>query len=410
MRVGYLDVAVGISGDMMLGALIDGGVDLAQLREEMCGLPMDDWDITAEKVSKGGIQATKVTVSTHEQHPHHHHPHRTYAELRDMIGAAELPEEVIERSLAVLKSVAQAESTVHGEPLEQIHFHELAGLDTLVDIVGSVVGLRLLGIEKLYCSALPVSHGHVDTAHGRLPVPPPAVTELLKGHPTVPVDIEGETVTPTGAALAVALCEAIGVYPAMVVEQVGYGAGTKDFPGQPNVLRLWVGQSAASEADAVEELWLADEVVTIEANIDDMNPELHPYIVEQAFAAGALDVWLTPIQMKKGRPAVTLSALAAPGDVEALADIIMRETTTFGVRLSRSQRRCLLRETTTVQTRYGELSVKVGYLGGEVVTVAPEYEDCRRAAQDHNVALKVVYAAVLAAADELWQQGRSDDA
>ncbi len=417
MRIGYLDVAVGISGDMMLGALVDAGVDLAQLREAMRGLLVDSWDISAEQVSKGGIQATKVTVTASEPDNHHHRhnhqeahdqPHRTYAELRDMIAGAELPEEVIEPSLAVLKSVAQAESTVHGVPVEEVHFHELGGLDTLVDIVGSVIGLRLLGIEKLYCSALPVSHGYVDTMHGQLPVPPPAVAELLKGHPTVSVDIEGETVTPTGAALAVTLCDEVGMYPAMVVEQVGYGAGVKEFPGQPNVLRLWVGQSTASKSDTVEGLWLADEVVTVEANIDDMNPELHPHLMAQAFAAGALDVWLAPIQMKKGRPAVTISALATPGNADAVAEAILRESTTFGVRLSRSQRRCLLRETITVKTQYGELSVKVGYLDGKVVTLAPEYEDCLKVAQERNVPVKVVYSAALAAADELWKQGRSE--
>jgi len=403
MRIGYLDITVGISGDMTLGALVDAGVELSGLRQQLRGLPVTDWEITAEKVSKAGIEATKVTVtataSDRATDHHVHHQHASYTELRDLIAAADLPPDVVNSSLEVLDNIAQAEASVHGVALEDVHFHELAGIDTLIDIVGSVMGLRMLGVEKLYCSALPVSHGFVDTAHGRLPVPPPAVAELFKGYPTVPVDINEETVTPTGAALATTLCEQVGTFPPMTVVQVGYGAGSKDFPGRPNVLRLWVGQSAGGDKSLI-----VDEVVTIEANIDDMNPELHPHVVGQVFAAGALDVWLTPIQMKKGRPAVKISALATAADAEAVASAILRESTTFGVRLTRSQRRCLNRETVTVTTRFGQLSAKVGYLDGRVVTVAPEYEDCLAAAHKHDVPVKAVYSAALAAADELWEQ------
>ena len=388
---------------MTLGALADAGVELSRLRQQLRGLPVTEWEITAEKVSKGGIQATKVTVTTTRSDgatDHRAHgQHASYTELRDVIAGADLPPDVVNSSLQVLDSIAQAEANVHGVSLDEVHFHELAGIDTLIDIVGSVIGLRMLEVEKLYCSALPVSHGFVDTAHGRLPVPPPAVAELLKGYPTVPVDINEETVTPTGAALATSLCEQVGMFPPMTVEQVGYGAGSKDFPGCPNVLRLWVGQSVGGDKSLI-----VDEVVMVEANVDDMSPELHPHVVAQIFAAGALDVWLTPIQMKKGRPAVKISALAAPSKAESVAGAILRESTTFGVRLTHSQRRCLNRETVTVTTRFGELSVKVGYLDGRVVTVAPEYEDCLRAAQKHGVPVKAVYSAALAAADELWEQ------
>ncbi len=407
MRIGYLDIAVGISGDMTLGALVDAGVELAELRERLRGLPVTDWEMSAEKVSKAGIQATKVTVtataSDRASHHHAHHQHASYTELRDVIAGANLPPDVVNSSLQVLGRVAQAEANVHGMSLDEVHFHELAGIDTLIDIVGSVIGLQMLGIEKLYCSVLPVSHGFVDTAHGRLPVPPPAVAELLKGYPTVPMDINEETVTPTGAVLATTLCEQVGTFPPMTVEQVGYGAGSKDFPGRPNVLRLWVGQLAGGD-----ESLIIDEVVAVEANIDDMNPELHPYVVAQVFAAGALDVWLTPIQMKKGRPAVKISALATPTDAEVVANAILRESTTFGVRLSRSQRRCLKRETVKVTTRFGELSVKVGYLDGQVASIAPEYEDCLKVAEKHGVPMKAVYSAALAAADDLWQQQPDD--
>ncbi len=388
---------------MILGALVDAGVELSELRQQLQGLPVTDWEITAEKISKAGIQATKVTVTTTTSDgttDHHAHgQHASYTELRGVIAGADLPSDVVNSSSQVLDSLAQAEASVHGVSLAEVHFHELAGIDTLIDIVGSVIGLRMLGVEKLYCSALPASHGFVDTAHGRLPVPPPAVTELFIGYPTVSVDIKGETVTPTGAALATSLCERVGMFPPMTVEQVGYGAGSKDFPGCPNVLRLWVGQLAGGDKSLS-----ADEVVTIEANIDDMSPELHPHVVAQVFAAGALDVWLTPIQMKKGRPAVKISAIAAPSKAEAVAGAILRESTTFGVRLTRSQRRCLNRETVNITTRFGELSVKVGYLDSRVVTVAPEYEDCLEAAHKHGVPMKAVYSAALAAADKLWQQ------
>ena len=408
MKIAYLDVFIGISGDMMLGALIDAGADVYQLREQLEGLPISNWQLSAEKISKGGIQATKATVSLHE-HQEHSHPHRRYVELAEMIQTSELPTEVIEQSLAVLRTVAEAEATVHGVPVDEIHFHELGGVDTLIDIVGSVIGFRLLGVDTIYCSPLPISHGYVDTAHGRLPVPPPAVTELLKGVPTFPVDVDGETVTPTGAALAASLSQRVGAFPPMVVESIGYGAGTKDFPGRPNVLRLWIGHVAGDGLSTDEEQFVVDEVVTIEANMDDMNPELQPALVEKILSEGALDAWLTPIQMKKGRPAVKLAALTAPENAEVITEIILRESTSFGVRLTSGQRRCLLRETITVATAYGDLPVKVGRIGSEVVTVAPEYEDCRRAAQEYNVPLKVIYAAASAAASVLWVGGAGED-
>ena len=403
MRIAYLDILTGISGDMTLGALIDAGVDANQLQEELKGLLVSGWQLTAEKVSKAGIQATKATVSLNEHHQGHRH-HRDYVELVEIIQSADLPAEVAEQSLAVLRTVAQAEATVHGVAVEKVHFHELAGVDTLIDIVGSVIGFRLLGVERIYSSALPVSHGYVDTAHGRLPVPPPAVTEMLKGVPTFPVDIEAETVTPTGAALAISLAEQIGIFPPMIVESIGYGAGTMDFPNRPNILRLWVGKPSGVQHKAEDSRLVVDEVVTIEANIDDMTPELQPVVVEKLLEQGALDAWLTPIQMKKGRLAVKVSALAPVQKTEALVEVILTETTSFGVRVSRSQRRCLLRQTVMVTTPYGELPVKVGKIGRQVVTVAPEYEDCRQAARRHNVPLKVVYSAATAAAQVIWQQ------
>ncbi len=402
MKIAFLDVFVGISGDMTLGALIDAGADLEQLRENLRALPIENWWLDAEEVSKGGIRATKATVgleSDEADGPRH------YTELVEMIEAAELPSEVVEQSLAVLRMIAEAEATVHGISVEKVHFHELAGLDTLIDIVGSVLGLRLLGVERLYCSPLPISHGYVDTAHGRLPVPPPAVAEMLKGQPTLPVDVEGETVTPTGAALALTLSDGIGTFPAMTVESVGYGAGSKDFAGQPNILRLWVGRPAGAGGDSGQDQLMVDEVTIIEANIDDMNPELYPPMLEEILNEGALDAWLTPIQMKKGRPAVKLLALTTAEDAEAIAETILRESTSFGVRLTRAQRRCLLREVITVTTPYGELPVKVGRIGQQIVSIAPEYEDCQRAAQQYNVPVKVVYAAVTGAAQALgWPE------
>lgn len=450
MRIAYLDIFCGISGDMMLGALLDAGVDPGELLAQLRLLPVEGWDLQVSEVRKAGLRATKVDVvlttappahsppQPHADHDHHHnhdhdhghshdhkhphdhahdhdhghdhdhdhdhsheHPHaaetahgRSADEVIGWVTGSRLPQRVIERSVAVIERAAAAEARAHGVPRSEVHFHELGGIDTVIDVVGAVVGLELLGIERLYASALPVTHGYVQTAHGRLPVPPPAVAYLLEGAPTYALDIEGETVTPTGAALAVSLAE-LGHYPAMRVERVGWGAGSKDF-ALPNLLRLMVGESLTGAADAP-----AETIVLLEANLDDMNPEHYALACERAFAAGALDVWTTPIMMKKNRPAIQLSALALPEQASQVADVILRETTTFGVRSQRLSRHCLAREHRAVLTPYGEIRLKIGRQGEEIVTVAPEYADCLTAAQTHGVTLKQVYAAALQSAGDI---------
>lgn len=394
MKIAYLDVFIGISGDMFLAALVDAGVPLEALREPLAGLP-DGVELSAEQVTKSSIQATQVHVNTAESPPHQHHKHRSYAELAELLAGLSLSGSLRERAEQVLRRLAEAEATVHGVPVAEVHFHELGGLDTLVDIVGVVVGLEWLGIERLYCSPLPLSHGHVDTAHGRLPVPPPAVMELVRGVPTVPVDLEGETVTPTGAALAVGLADEFGSPPPMTPESVAHGAGSQDFPGIPNLLRMFVG-----EMEAGKDL-IVDHTILIETNLDDMNPELQPALMEALFAAGALDAWLTPIQMKKGRPALLVTALAAPDQAESVARAMLRHSSSFGVRMQRSERRCLPREIKQANTPWGPVRVKVGYLGGRAITASPEFEDCARLAQEQGVPAKQVYSAALGAAAKL---------
>lgn len=442
MRIGYLDVFCGLSGDMFLGALVDAGMDLQALVNELHKLPLEGWEVTAREVRKSGLRATKVDVAEAHGHHHHHHHHDEHQhggmsadEIIEIIRGGSLREDLVERAVAVVERIAEAEAQAHGVPREQVHFHELGGLDTVIDVCGAVIGLDLLGIERLYCSPLPMAHGYVDTAHGRLPVPPPAVARLVEGVPTYPLDIEGENITPTGAALAVALAD-FSERPPMKITATGLGAGTKDFP-IPNMVRLFVGDQVEASSDgpgvpegpnsrglkrlsgpltagpdtddtavSMRPLQAADaaaQMVLLEANLDDMSGEFFGYALEKVFAAGAADVWMTPIVMKKNRPAVMLSALAAAGQADAVAEAILMHTTSFGLRRQVVGRDCLEREHVTVSTPYGEVRVKVGKRGGRVLTAAPEYEDCAAAAQRAGLPLKRIYQAALAAYENLAQ-------
>jgi uncharacterized protein (TIGR00299 family) protein len=400
--LGYLDIFTGLSGDLFLGVLVDAGCPLEVMREAVGGLPVE---FAAEEVRRGGLRGTLVRVTGPTEGPHH----RSYAELAEILEGLALPEGQRERAGAVLLRLAEAEGAVHGVPVEGVHFHELGGLDTIADLVGTVAGLAHLGIERLVCSAIPLSHGYIETAHGRLPVPPPAVMQLVEGAATRPVDIEGETVTPTGAALALTLGKQ-GAPPAMTIKRVAYGAGQRDFPEAPNLVRLTIGEGAAEahppaplpkqeggEASPLP----TDELVVLETNVDDMNPELQPALLAALFSAGALDAWLTPIVMKKGRPAVMVSALAAPERAEGVVRAFLEQSTTFGVRVLPCTRRCLPREMRSVETAWGPVAVKVGLREGRVVTASPEYEDCARLAAQAGVAARRVYAAALGKAEEM---------
>jgi len=393
LRIAYFDPFSGASGDMLLGAIVNAGLPLRKLRDELRKLAVADYSLSARPVERGGIAATKVQVK-----PKRHSPargreprHHNLPEILRVVGRSKLPEGDKLQASAVFQRLAEAEGRVHGCPPEKIHFHEVGALDAIVDIVGSVVGLRLLGVERVVCGPLPTGTGFVTCAHGRLPLPAPATAELVKGFPTVGTDVEGELTTPTGAALLTTLADAFGPRPPMSVTAIGYGAGSADRESPPNVLRLFIGEVEV-EAEAPEE---ADEVLVIEANLDDTTGEIIGYVLDRLFAAGALDAFLVPIQMKKNRPGVLLQAIVEPGTAPAIEQIILTETSTFGIRRTRASRRKLRREAVEVGTRYGKIRVKVGRMGKALVHAAPEYDDCRRAAAEAGVPLKLVYDAAL---------------
>jgi len=408
MRVAYLEAVGGLSGDMTLGALVACGLPVEALGEAIAALGIaDEVGVSARQVMKTGIAATKVDVHAyghhHDDHGHHHHHGRSAAELIEVVEAADLERVVVERSVAIIRRLAEAEAKVHASTPEEVHFHELGGLDTLVDVVGAVEGLRRLGVGRLHCAPLPIGHGWIDCAHGRLPVPAPATAELLVGIPTQPVDVRGETVTPTGAALMAELVDGFGRPADFIAERVGHGAGNADFDPVPNVARLWL---SAEMPDDAPELHEAGQVVAIETNVDDMTGELVPNAIDAALVAGALDAWAAPIVMKKGRPALLLRAICVPERADAVAEALLRETTSLGVRMAPMDRRCLRRERIEVETRFGTVGVKVGYLRGSPVTIAPEYEHCRRAAVEHAAPLKAVYTAAVAGAQALTDASR----
>jgi uncharacterized protein (TIGR00299 family) protein len=394
MKLAYFDCFSGISGDMALGALVDAGCPVEHLRGELRGLRVPGWELTAEKVWKNGMAATYVKVTTEDQSKH-----RSLSAILEILEKSELAARVRERASAIFRRLGEAEARVHDVPLEKIHFHEVGAVDAIVDIVGACIGFEGLGIEKFACSALNVGGGTVKMAHGVLPVPAPATANLLQGMPTYSNGVQKELVTPTGAAIVAALCEAWGPQPAMTVGAIGYGAGTADLEEQPNVVRIMIGEAVGKGeergAQAGVPVLLDEEIAVIEANLDDMNPQIYGYFLEKALGAGALDVYTTPVQMKKNRPGTLLTVLCKPGDTQGLMDLIFAETTTFGVRTYRAQRRVLPREWVSVGTEFGEVRIKVSRVNGRILHVAPEFEDCKRAAEEKGVPLQRVIASAL---------------
>lgn len=397
MKICYFDCFSGISGDMVLGALVDAGCDLGRLEAELRRLPVGGWKISAQKVTRGALTATKVTVETayhrrpHEhnhEHKHEHEHHRPLSAILDLIDKAGLAPRVAERASSIFRRLGEAEARVHNIPIEKVRFHEVGAVDAIVDIVGACVGFEFLGLEGFVCSPLNLGSGSVETEHGTLPVPAPATAELLRGAPTYSTGIRRELVTPTGAAIASTLCARFGPLPPMTLSATGYGAGAAELREQPNVLRLFVGEAAAREAGASGD----ESIAVIEANLDDMNPQIYGYFVERALEAGALDVFATPVQMKKNRPGNLLTVLCEPAAVDRIVDLIFRETTTIGVRTHTARRRTLAREWVPVETPLGTVRVKVSRLDGHVLNAAPEYDDCRRIAAEKNVPLKQVLA------------------
>ena len=383
MKIAYFDCFSGISGDMVLGALVHAGCTLASLEAELRRLPLTGWKISAAKVRRGAIMATRVEVETTE-----HHHHRSLGTILQLIDQASLPPRVADRARRIFCRLSEAEARVHDVPIENVHFHEVGAVDAIVDIVGACIGFELLGVEEFSCSALNLGEGRVETQHGILPVPAPATAELLRGAPAYSSGIQRELVTPTGAAIASTLASRFGALPPMAVAAIGYGAGAAELPGQPNVLRLFIGESAVQGAG---EPW-DDAIVVLEANLDDMNPQIYGYFVERALQAGALDVFATAVQMKKNRPGQLVTLLCEAAAVDRLTDLIFRETTTIGVRSYTARRRTLQRESIPVETPLGRIRMKVSRLNGHVLNVAPEYEDCQRVAAEHGVPLKQVLA------------------
>jgi hypothetical protein len=386
MKLAYLDCFSGIAGDMFLAALLDARlIKSAFLSEKLSTLGLGDIKIIAEKVQRGGITATQLHFQTSPDA----HSHRQWAEIRHLIERSLLAPAEKARAISIFSALAQAEAKIHGVSIENVHFHELGAVDSILDIVGAAVAIESLHIECWYSAKINVGSGTVETAHGKLPVPAPATLELLRDFPIYSSGIEAELVTPTGAAILKNLDSDFAVPPARW-QSIGYGAGTKDFSSHPNVLRLLVGESLAQLE--------ADEAVVIETEIDDMNPELFPYVQQKLFAQGAKSVSAQSIVMKKGRPGLFVRVLCDAVSVDRLCEMLFRETTTLGAIYYPVQRKKLARKIIEVETKYGKVRVKLGLLGSEIINIAPEHEDCQRLAHDKNVALKEVYRAATEAA------------
>lgn len=394
MRLAYFDCFSGISGDMTLGAVVDAGCAAEHLRAELGGLQVPGWELTAEKVWKNGMAATWVRVKTEDQTKH-----RSLSAILEILEKSKLAARVLERAGAIFRKLGEAEAAVHDVPIEKVHFHEVGAVDAIVDIVGACIGFEALGIEKFACSALNVGGGTARMAHGVLPVPAPATARLLAGKPTYSNGVQKELVTPTGAAIVATLCEAFGPQPAMTVNAIGYGAGTTDLEGQPNVMRIMVGEEAEKTEEKNAQVGfvvpLDEEIAVIEANLDDMNPQIYGYFLEKALAAGALDVYTTPVQMKKNRPGTLLTVLCKPEETQRLMTLIFAETTTFGARTYRAQRKVLPREWVKVGTEFGEVRIKVSRVNGSILHVAPEFEDCKKLAEEKGVPLQRVIAGAM---------------
>lgn len=379
---------------MTLGALIDAGADFDTLKKELEKLGITEFELSAEKVVRRGISATDVSVHVHHHGEHHHCEHhhgRSYSQIKQIIEQSNLSENVKSKSTAIFTKLGEAEAKIHDKDIDEIHFHEVGAVDSIVDIVGACICIDLLGIEKIYSSQIPTFTGMVDMAHGKFPLPAPATLEILKGIPWRTLGIEGEIVTPTGAAILATLAESFAPMPQMVTDTTGYGAGKKDF-GLPNVLRVMIGELETTSKEKHSE---CGEVVVIETNIDDVSPQIYEVVMERLFAAGALDVYMTPIQMKKNRPATLLSVLCKPTAVKKMSVILFEETSTIGVRIDTRKRMCLPREIITVDTAFGPIRIKVARRSGEVVNIQPEYEDCKAAAAKSNLPVKRVRDAAI---------------
>jgi pyridinium-3,5-bisthiocarboxylic acid mononucleotide nickel chelatase len=379
MRLAYFDCPSGAAGDMIMAALIDAGAPVDRLRSELAKLGLGGWELSVREVKKGAFRATKVDVVIDADS---HRVHRSLGDILSILDASGLAPDIKMKAGRVFTRLADAEARAHGSTREAVHFHDVGAVDAIVDVTGGVLALSLLGVQAVHCSPLPVGGGWVDGPHGRIPVPGPGTAELLKGFPVVDTGVRAELVTPTGAAILTTLATAAGRMPSMTVRAVGYGAGTMELPGTPNVLRCFVGEAAGDPGD--------ETIVQVETTIDDMSPQLYEPLMERLFAAGALDVFLTPVIMKRARPGVVLTALCAPEGVGALSRVLFEESSTIGVRWSERRRARLEREMIAVQTAYGTISCKISRLEGRVVTITPEFAEVARIATAKSLPVREV--------------------
>jgi pyridinium-3,5-bisthiocarboxylic acid mononucleotide nickel chelatase len=437
MRIAYLECFSGMSGDMFLGALLDAGVPLPVLNETVAALGVGA-RLEISRVVRSGISATKVDVwvdgekdspreeywerqhshphehseREHEHHgdshslpgessraepalslpkgvpaPHEHRHARGLAEIREIIAAASISEGAKKTAIAIFEALGRAEAKIHNTSIESVHFHEVGAVDAMVDIVCAAVGAEALGVQQIICSSVNVGGGTVTCAHGTFPIPAPATVELLKDAPVYSSGLQAELVTPTGAAIVKTLASRFAAFPEMKIEKSGYGAGSRDFPGHPNVVRLTIGETVSN---ALAAKTASDTVTVLEANLDDLNPQVFGYVMDRLFEEGALDAFVVPVQMKKNRPGTLLTVLCKPEDASRLAQLVFSETTTLGVRRRDETRQTLARRWESVRTPWGEVRIKIASMNGTITNYAPEYEDCRRIAAEHHVPLKTV--------------------
>ena len=384
MTIAYIDCFSGISGDMFIGALIDAGLPFEELKKAIESLPLHGYSIDCKREMKNGLSAAKFDVSVDE----HHHTHRNLTDIEKIIEAGALSHSVKQTSLSIFRDIAEAEGHIHNHPPEKVHFHEVGAVDSIIDIVGAAFGVEYLGISSFSSSHIPLGSGFIKSGHGIIPVPAPATIAILKGIPVYNSGLEYELVTPTGAALVKQFAKSFEGMPPMVVKNIGYGAGTRDLPDRPNLLRLITGTDTSEKN--------TDSVAVLEANIDDTNPEWLGFIMEKLFEEGALDVVFTPVQMKKNRPGVQVEVIGHPDKKDHLMDVLFKESTTIGIRYRYSERRILKREEITVETQWGDLKAKKIMHPDGSSFIQPEFEACKKIASEKGVCLKDVYAAVTA--------------
>jgi uncharacterized protein (TIGR00299 family) protein len=387
MKIAYFDCFSGASGDMIIGALIDAGLKIDILKNEISKLNLHGYEIHAERKNKKGISGTKFNVAVLQDHHH-----RNLEDIVKIIDESKLKTEIKDLSKKIFTRLAESEAKIHNKAVDEIHFHEVGAVDAIIDIVGAATGLNILGIQEIYASRIHVGTGFLECAHGTLPVPPPATLELLEGIPVYSTGIESEMVTPTGAAILSTLVKKFYSIPNMSIEKTGYGIGSKDL-SIPNVLRLIIGNTIKDTEEDIIQL--------IETNIDDMNPEFYEYIMEVLFKRGAKDVFLTPVIMKKNRPGIILSVICTPDSLDSLINVLLKETTTLGIRISEIKKRMILkRKIISVSTRWGDVRVKVRNTGDIQNSIAPEYDDCKRIAQTENIPIREIYEEIKKTAEK----------